>query len=910
MNKIYKVIWSKVKHQYVVVSELAHSSGKQSRTSRNSIRSRIAALVVCGAIAAFGVYGALPVQQAFAADDKVQQATQTQYVAFKANRNSDEWQQRYQKIYSESDKIWITFRPQTVTLSDGRELYYWVREGYTLEPQENVQYIPDRLMDTQWTDGIKPNFTMSAEITDPEKIKGSVLKTTESNSVGTKATTTRGESLETVEVGHYTGVSNSEGVETGYDWNYIIDPVGNGNQSQYIDIKAAIPEGKNNVWDSGYLKAVEQIGDNYYLAGTNRTVKVDPDNIYIINNKAGVFVTTPNKDSYTEKDIYTGRVYGAHNEILMTSKDDNGQYYTYWAGKVNDDENVLLSDSNLTLGDYRDQIDTFYRNDGKLAAADIKSVELDSKNKSINLITNTKFDENGNPIEGTEETIQGFTVSKTTSQTNGKGNAQIKFSQKDAEGNETSSFVVDAGSIVKANEETSASDETLTSLSVDGTNYKLSQGKTYTKGSGIIVDNTDNTISVDLAKDGDKNISGLHFNATGQLANNLKVTDYVSPTPTENPSQNKDGGNWTITETDGQGLNRELTNTTLDTSASANWNTGTDSLITGAIIAKNNNVENPNEVADATTEYGRNYKVIDTNGNIVELDDVASASKLRDVANNANDAQTEAKKHTIVSTKDENLGVENVGANGAAANYEISLKDKVVLGEGQGAIILNGQNKDEALLNVGNKLVIDQDGTTTIIADDGINNRPGQTQITPDTTVTISPDGVTFAGDDRGTTIIEGQKITAGGIVINGEDIYDETLGTTVKGTIKGLSNTIWNGTTTTPDRAATEGQLQTVSDKADEAVTEAGKHTIVSTKDENLGVENVGANGAAANYEISLKDKVVLGEGQGAIILNGQNKDEALLNVGNKLVIDQDGTTTIIAAGRWNKMYWSGLDL
>ena len=896
MNKIYKVIWSKVKHQYVVVSELAHSSGKQSRTSRNSIRSRIAALVVCGAIAAFGVYGALPVQQAFAADDKVQQATQTQYVAFKANRNSDEWQQRYQKIYSESDKIWITFRPQTVTLSDGRELYYWVREGYTLEPQENVQYIPDRLMDTQWTDGIKPNFTMSAEITDPEKIKGSVLKTTESNSVGTKATTTRGESLETVEVGHYTGVSNSEGVETGYDWNYIIDPVGNGNQSQYIDIKAAIPEGKNNVWDSGYLKAVEQIGDNYYLAGTNRTVKVDPDNIYIINNKAGVFVTTPNKDSYTEKDIYTGRVYGAHNEILMTSKDDNGQYYTYWAGKVNDDENVLLSDSNLTLGDYRDQIDTFYRNDGKLAAADIKSVELDSKNKSINLITNTKFDENGNLIEGTEETIQGFTVSKTTSQTNGKGNAQIKFSQKDAEGNETSSFVVDAGSIVKANEETSASDETLTSLSVDGTNYKLSQGKTYTKGSGIIVDNTDNTISVDLAKDGDKNISGLHFNATGQLANNLKVTDYVSPTPTENPSQNKDGGNWTITETDGQGLNRELTNTTLDTSASANWNTGTDSLITGAIIAKNNNVENPNEVADATTEYGRNYKVIDTNGNIVELDDVASASKLRDVANNANDAQTEAKKHTIVSTKDENLGVENVGANGAAANYEISLKDKVVLGEGQGAIILNGQNKDEALLNVGNKLVIDQDGTTTIIADDGINNRPGQTQITPDTTVTISPDGVTFAGDDRGTTIIEGQKITAGGIVINGEDIYDETLGTTVKGTIKGLSNTTWNGTTTTPDRAATEGQLQTVSDKADEAVTEAGKHTIVSTKDENLGVENVGANGAAANYEISLKDKVVLGEGQGAIILNGQNKDEALLNVGNKLVIDQDGTTTIIA--------------
>ena len=91
MNKIYKVIWSKVKHQYVVVSELAHSNGKQSRTSRNSIRSRIAALVVCGAIAAFGVFSALPMDSAYAADVNVQQATQTQYVAFRADTTSDEW---------------------------------------------------------------------------------------------------------------------------------------------------------------------------------------------------------------------------------------------------------------------------------------------------------------------------------------------------------------------------------------------------------------------------------------------------------------------------------------------------------------------------------------------------------------------------------------------------------------------------------------------------------------------------------------------------------------------------------------------------------------------------------------------------------------------------------------------------
>ena len=47
MNRIYKVIWSKVKHQYVVVSELAHSCTKStsSRVGR-SAAAVLAALVL------------------------------------------------------------------------------------------------------------------------------------------------------------------------------------------------------------------------------------------------------------------------------------------------------------------------------------------------------------------------------------------------------------------------------------------------------------------------------------------------------------------------------------------------------------------------------------------------------------------------------------------------------------------------------------------------------------------------------------------------------------------------------------------------------------------------------------------------------------------------------------------------
>ncbi|WP_157949736.1 ESPR domain-containing protein, partial [Megasphaera stantonii] len=57
MNRIYKVIWSKVKHQYVVVSELAHSCTK----STSSRVGRSAAAVLAALVLTTGVC-AVPVQ--------------------------------------------------------------------------------------------------------------------------------------------------------------------------------------------------------------------------------------------------------------------------------------------------------------------------------------------------------------------------------------------------------------------------------------------------------------------------------------------------------------------------------------------------------------------------------------------------------------------------------------------------------------------------------------------------------------------------------------------------------------------------------------------------------------------------------------------------------------------------------
>ena len=448
------------------------------------MRSRIAALAVCGIIASFSGYGILPMEPVFAANE-VQQADKTQYVAFKAGSGDEV-----------GDTLnlgtrWnpINYECVNVQVNKDTTAKYWVREGYELEVQPNAPYIPDRLM----LDGEHVDWRINAVLTDPNAVTGSVLQTTQSFATGTNTQTTRGDSLEKVEVGYYVGVSNSEGVATKGEWNYIIDPNMQGNFDDFIDTN---PTQSTNVRNSGYWKNVRLQGDAYYLGDQ----KVDSKYVYVIDGQTGVFVTEKNGN-----EVYTGKVYGAHNEILMTGKDEKGKYYSYWTAKSNDD-NVLLADSGLTLSDYRGNISTIERNQRKLAAADIKSVAVDETTSSINLITNTQFDENWNPIPGTEGTIQGFTIDSIGG-TDGN-DVQIQF--KDANNH---AITVDAGSKVEANKQDVSSDTTLDTLTINGKTFGLSTGTKYSDGDGIAI-STDgkNTISVDTVKGGN-----LFFNKKGEL---------------------------------------------------------------------------------------------------------------------------------------------------------------------------------------------------------------------------------------------------------------------------------------------------------------------------------------------------------------------------------------------------------
>ena len=244
--------------------------------------------------------------------------------------------------------------------------------------------------------------------------------------------------------------------------------------------------------------------------------------------------------------------------------------------------------------------------------------------------------------------------------------------------------------------------------------------------------------------------------------------------------------------------------------------------------------------------------------------DAVNGSQLWETQQQIKDVETTANKHTIVSTTDDsNLTVKNVAKEGEADNYQVTLNDEVVLGD--------YFDKGNGVLISGNSGTISATNSITV-------------------------------GEDQGL-VIDGQKKT-----------------------IQGLSNTTWTGTTETPNRAATEGQLQNaydgsvkywrnedgtydksfiqleggeegttithlkdgvVAEYSTEAIngsqlwetqqqikdveTTANKHTIVSTtKDSNLTVKNVAGEGEADNYQVALKDDITLKGDSSSIELTG----------------------------------------
>ena len=227
-----------------------------------------------------------------------------------------------------------------------------------------------------------------------------------------------------------------------------------------------------------------------------------------------------------------------------------------------------------------------------------------------------------------------------------------------------------------------------------------------------------------------------------------------------------------------------------------------------------------------------------------------------------------------------------LNTNGLDKDIRLVTKGTIVSVDKDGATFTNTNtnettNIDGGTINVGDKLVVDQDGTTTIAVNDG-------TVMGNNTTMTVNKDGVAFSAYGNGTTVIDGQTISAGGVVINNNG----------SGTINGLTNTTWDdelakqvaNSEELQGTAATQGQLQQAVNEVAEVANagwnaKAGGNTINVKPNETLNFEGDGnitvsaTSGTSSELKFGLNHNITLDNVENAntmLVLNtdGKNAD------------------------------------
>ena len=227
-----------------------------------------------------------------------------------------------------------------------------------------------------------------------------------------------------------------------------------------------------------------------------------------------------------------------------------------------------------------------------------------------------------------------------------------------------------------------------------------------------------------------------------------------------------------------------------------------------------------------------------------------------------------------------------LNTNGLDKDIRLVTKGTTVSVDKDGATFTNTNtnettNINGGTINVGDKLVVDQDGTTTIAVNDG-------TVMGNNTTMTVNKDGVSFSAYGNGTTVIDGQTISAGGVVINNNG----------SGTINGLTNTTWDdelakqvaNSEELQGTAATQGQLQQAVGEVAEIANagwnaKAGGNTINVKPNETLNFEGDGnitvsaTSGTSSELKFGLNHNITLDNVENAntmLVLNtdGKNAD------------------------------------
>ena len=526
MNKIFKVIWNEARNAYVVVSEIAKNHGSKSCSTKKLLAMLIATGVMT--CASFDVLAEKP-----AADKTAAQ----QYVALKA------------KEFDKKPFFGTDDRKEYDAQKDGKKTIggytyrydatnkYWVREGYVLTVDKNGgKYTP-----------LSENAIRADVAYTGTGVPKGILQSVTSTVSASGTVTNMGESLNKITAGSFAGVSHAGGTEVEGSWDYIIKDAsweGEVDSSNYKDGYVNLYAGETATAPKGFVNtdSKDLIWDDSRQAYFYKNQRVDYSNMYVINGKLGVFT---NADSTK---VYTGTVYGKNNEILMTVKDKDNNFYSYWAAEVTDPSATMAT---YRVEEYNKNLAKLVENDDALNRNDIKEVTLtnDENSATIGLMRNgdKAVDgaitvTSGGGTDGNDTFVKISNAADTKGKTFATGSkveaivdngatTGIKINGQDytiksgskvsvtqtADKKTTTITVDDTATTItdtdthNALKSASLSGKTLTITGEDGDKASVDLSSidtdtTYTAGNGIAIDKTNkNAISVKL-KDGENNL--------------------------------------------------------------------------------------------------------------------------------------------------------------------------------------------------------------------------------------------------------------------------------------------------------------------------------------------------------------------------------------------------------------------
>lgn len=198
--------------------------------------------------------------------------------------------------------------------------------------------------------------------------------------------------------------------------------------------------------------------------------------------------------------------------------------------------------------------------------------------------------------------------------------------------------------------------------------------------------------------------------------------------------------------------------------------------------------------------------------------DAVNGSQLHTVQEAANQAQAEAEKHTTVSVGDNNLVLPPTAeSNIQGADYALKLNNKITLGTGDNQVVLDGS--DTGTSSFGKQITLN-----------GATGAVGVTSLTASGAVSAS-------------------SVTVGNIILH-STADNSVTPNIMKDTITGLGNTTYDSTNIVSNRAATEGQLQSLVSQINAGQISAGSTMVKGSS--NISISD-STSGKVTTYTASL---------------------------------------------------------